>query len=108
MSDIEAPFLARLKDGDEAAFAGLVADLGPGLLDFARTFTSSTALAEDIVQETWLGVIRGLHAFAPGGVELGTELRKGDYTRLVGSEETPADDASTQGLINYFRGRHRG
>ncbi|WP_443200834.1 hypothetical protein, partial [Pseudomonas sp. GM33] len=27
---------------------------------------------------------------------------------LVGSEETPAEDASTQGLINYFRGRHRG
>jgi RNA polymerase sigma-70 factor (ECF subfamily) len=63
VSDIEAPFLAKLKGGDEAAFAGLVADLGPGLLDFARTFTSSTALAEDIVQETWLAVIRGLHAF---------------------------------------------
>ncbi|EJM48854.1 hypothetical protein PMI26_00583 [Pseudomonas sp. GM33] len=27
---------------------------------------------------------------------------------MVGSEETPAEDASTQGLINYFRGRHRG
>ena len=63
VSDIEAPFLAKLKDGDEAAFAGLVADLAPGLLDFARTFTSSPALAEDIVQETWLAVIRGLHAF---------------------------------------------
>ena len=63
VSDIEGPFLAKLKDGDEAAFAGLVADLGPGLLDFARTFTSSSALAEDIVQETWLAVIRGLHAF---------------------------------------------
>ena len=63
VSEIEAPFLARLKSGDEPAFAGLVADLGPGLFDFARTFTSSPALAEDIVQETWLAVIRGLGAF---------------------------------------------
>ncbi|WP_404944276.1 hypothetical protein, partial [Pseudomonas syringae] len=27
---------------------------------------------------------------------------------LTGGTEEPADDASTQGLINYFRGRHRG
>jgi DNA-directed RNA polymerase specialized sigma24 family protein len=40
-----------------------VADLEAGLLDFAGTFTSSPALAEDIVQETWLAVVRGLHAF---------------------------------------------
>ncbi|WP_223515637.1 glucose-6-phosphate isomerase [Pseudomonas sp. GL-B-19] len=53
-------------------------------------------------------VIWGINAFDQWGVELGKELGKGVYNRLVGSEETPADDASTQGLINYFRGRHRG
>ena len=53
-------------------------------------------------------VIWGINAFDQWGVELGKELGKGVDNRLVGSEEAPADDASTQGLINYFRGRHRG
>ena len=53
-------------------------------------------------------VVWGINAFDQWGVELGKELGKGVYNRLVGSEENPAEDASTQGLINYFRGRHRG
>ncbi|WP_442961541.1 hypothetical protein, partial [Pseudomonas sp. C5pp] len=36
------------------------------------------------------------------------ELGEGIYQRLIGSREETADDGSTQGLINYFRGRHRG
>ena len=58
-----ATMLERLRTGDEAAFAQLVEELHGGLLGFARTFTSSPGLAEDIVQETWLAVIRGLSAF---------------------------------------------
>nr|BFE94105.1 hypothetical protein GCM10020185_46410 [Pseudomonas brassicacearum subsp. brassicacearum] len=53
-------------------------------------------------------VVWGINAFDQWGVELGKELGKGVYNRLVGSEESLAEDASTQGLINYFRGRHRG
>ena len=53
-------------------------------------------------------VIWGINAFDQWGVELGKELGKGVYNRLTGAEEAVADDASTQGLINYFRGRHRG
>lgn len=53
-------------------------------------------------------VIWGINAFDQWGVELGKELGKGVYNRLVGLEEAVAEDASTQGLINYFRGRHRG
>jgi glucose-6-phosphate isomerase len=52
-------------------------------------------------------VIWGINAFDQWGVELGKELGKGVYNRLVGSRRS-AEDASTQGLINYFRGRHRG
>ncbi|MGH7729788.1 MAG: RNA polymerase sigma factor [Candidatus Eiseniibacteriota bacterium] len=55
--------LARLRAGDDAAFAILVDDLHGRLVALATTFTSSPALAEDIVQETWLAVIRGLRAF---------------------------------------------
>ncbi|WP_296182138.1 glucose-6-phosphate isomerase [Pseudomonas sp. UBA1879] len=53
-------------------------------------------------------VVWGTNAFDQWGVELGKELGKGVYSRLVGTEESVAEDASTQGLINYFRGRHRG
>jgi RNA polymerase sigma-70 factor (ECF subfamily) len=59
----ENDVLSRLRAGDEAAFAALVDDLHGPLLAMARTFTSSRALAEDIVQETWIGVIRGLSRF---------------------------------------------
>jgi len=53
-------------------------------------------------------VIWGINAFDQWGVELGKELGKGVYQRLTGWEQPPAEDASTQGLIDFFRGRHRG
>ncbi|MBC3950319.1 glucose-6-phosphate isomerase [Pseudomonas folii] len=53
-------------------------------------------------------VVWGINAFDQWGVELGKEMGKAVYQRLTGGTEKPADDASTQGLINYFRGRHRG
>jgi RNA polymerase sigma-70 factor, ECF subfamily len=59
----EEELVASLRAGDQAAFAGLVDGLHGRLVSLARTFTSSPTLAEDIVQETWLAVIRGLHAF---------------------------------------------
>lgn len=62
-ADAEAKLLARLRSGDETAFAALVDELHGGLVAFAGTFTSSPGLAEDIVQETWLAVIRGLRTF---------------------------------------------
>jgi len=56
-------FVARLRSGDETAFALLVDGLHSRLLALASTFTRSRSLSEDIVQETWLAVIRGLGAF---------------------------------------------
>ena len=53
----------KLRAGDEPAFAALVDELHGPLLRLARTFTRSQALAEDIVQETWIGVIRGIDRF---------------------------------------------
>jgi RNA polymerase sigma-70 factor (ECF subfamily) len=63
LSDAEKEIVAGLQAGDEAAFAALVDDLHGRLLALARTFTSSPSLAEDIVQETWLAVIRGVRGF---------------------------------------------
>ncbi|HLA31856.1 MAG TPA: glucose-6-phosphate isomerase [Pseudomonas sp.] len=53
-------------------------------------------------------VIWGTNAFDQWGVELGKQLGQGVYARLVGSEKDAAEDGSTQGLIDFFRGRHRG
>ncbi len=53
-------------------------------------------------------VLWGINAFDQWGVELGKELGKGVYERLTGWDQPLAEDASTQGLIDYFRARHRG
>ncbi|MFG0380900.1 glucose-6-phosphate isomerase [Pseudomonas sp. zbq_18] len=53
-------------------------------------------------------VLWGINAFDQWGVELGKELGKGVYERLTGWDQPAAEDASTQGLIDFFRGRHRG
>jgi glucose-6-phosphate isomerase len=52
--------------------------------------------------------IWGINAFDQWGVELGKALGQGVYSRMLGSERRDAEDGSTQGLIEFFRGRHRG
>jgi len=59
----EAALLERLRAGDEGAFAGLVAGLYGTMLTVARTYVKDRAVAEEVVQETWLGVINGLDRF---------------------------------------------
>ena len=53
-------------------------------------------------------VIWGINAFDQWGVELGKELGKELYGHLTGQEPGTIADSSTQGLIDYFRARHRG
>jgi len=53
-------------------------------------------------------VLWGVNAFDQWGVELGKELGKNVYGHLTGQEPGPAKDGSTQGLIEFFRARHRG
>jgi RNA polymerase sigma-70 factor, ECF subfamily len=55
--------LERLRSGDEAAFEALLAEHDAALRRVARTFVRTDAAVDDVVQETWLGVIRGLRAF---------------------------------------------
>jgi RNA polymerase sigma-70 factor (ECF subfamily) len=54
---------AALRAGDEEAFAALVRECQPMMLRLARSFTPSAAVAEEVVQEAWLGVLRGLDVF---------------------------------------------
>jgi len=55
--------VAALKRGDEAAFMWLVDEYGAALLRVARMYVPSTAVAEEVVQETWIGVLKGIDRF---------------------------------------------
>ena len=56
-------FVYLLRDGDEAAFEQLV-DRYYGLtLRVARTYVRSHGLAEEVTQEAWIGIIKGLQRF---------------------------------------------
>jgi RNA polymerase sigma-70 factor (ECF subfamily) len=48
---------------DEAAFAAVVDELSPRMLRMARVYVRTDAAAEDVVQEAWLAVIKGLDRF---------------------------------------------
>src|SRR5436189_2696137 len=55
--------LAALRRGDEDAFRALVEEHGPFLLRLALMHVSSRAVAEEVVQDTWLAVLNGLDRF---------------------------------------------
>jgi len=59
----DAELIAALRDGDEQAFGELVDRLHPSLVRIARLYVSSQAVAEEVAQETWLGVLNGLDGF---------------------------------------------
>ena len=56
--------MARLRAGEEQAFVALAARHHAAMLRLARTYVASQAVAEEVVQDTWLGVLRGLDGFA--------------------------------------------
>src|SRR3954467_10743981 len=55
--------VAALRRGEEAAFTRLVDEYGPTLLRVARMYVPTAAVAEEVVQETWIGVLRGIDRF---------------------------------------------
>ncbi|MEP6892876.1 MAG: sigma-70 family RNA polymerase sigma factor [Gaiellaceae bacterium] len=52
-----------LQAGDEKVFVELVESLGPSMLRVAQLFVRSRAVAEEVVQEAWLGVLSGIGRF---------------------------------------------
>jgi len=54
---------AALREGDEDAFAELLDRFDAPLRRFAMTFVRNAAIADEVVQDTWLGVIRGIDRF---------------------------------------------
>jgi RNA polymerase sigma-70 factor, ECF subfamily len=59
----EERLVAALRRGDEDAFRALVSEYGPFLMRLALMHVSSRAVAEEVVQDTWLAVLNGLDRF---------------------------------------------
>jgi RNA polymerase sigma-70 factor (ECF subfamily) len=61
--ETDGELLARLRAGDEEAFVTLVGRYHGSLLRLARSFVPNQAVAEEAVQDTWMGVVRGVDRF---------------------------------------------
>ena len=61
--DGDAELLARLRAGDEEAFAALVRRYQAPLLRLAEATVGSAAVAQEVTQDTWLAVLRGIDRF---------------------------------------------
>ena len=59
----ERTLIKRLRSRDEAAFAELVERYYGYLLPLASFFVSNRAVAEEVVQEAWLAVLKGIDRF---------------------------------------------
>ena len=55
--------IERLRSGDEAAFRTLVLRHHAAMVRCAETFVASRAIAEEVAQEAWVGVIKGIDRF---------------------------------------------
>jgi RNA polymerase sigma-70 factor, ECF subfamily len=53
----------RLRNRDEQAFMELVELYGASMLRVAMSFVRSRAVAEEVVQDAWIGVLRGIDRF---------------------------------------------
>jgi RNA polymerase sigma-70 factor, ECF subfamily len=59
----DAQLVAALRRRDESAFTMLVERHHPALVRLARSFVSTQAAAEEVAQETWVAVLRGIDSF---------------------------------------------
>lgn len=59
----ESTLIAGLRDRDEAAFAQLIDQHTPSMLRVARGYVPSREIAEEVVQETWIALLKGVNNF---------------------------------------------
>lgn len=104
----EAALVAALRRRDENAFADLVRRLSPSLRRLARLYLRDAATVDDVVQETWLGVLRGLEGFEGRAsvrtwvyrilvnrarTRAGRDGRTVPFSQIGGDEDAPAEPA---------------
>ena len=81
--DEDNTLLDRLRAGDEEAFADLVGQYQQTMLTLAAGYVPSRAVAEEVVQDTWLAVLRGI-----GGFEGRSSVRTWLFSILVNRART--------------------
>lgn len=99
-----------LRRGEEPAFLWLVNRYHGSLLRVARTYVADSSAAEEVVQETWLGVLEGIHRFEgrsslktwvfriltnkakTRGVRESRHITFSEYERAQDEEDEPAVD----------------
>jgi RNA polymerase sigma-70 factor, ECF subfamily len=59
----EACLIDALRAGDECAFAALIDTHHAPMLRIAKSYVRDRSVAEEVVQEAWLGVLRSIHRF---------------------------------------------
>jgi RNA polymerase sigma-70 factor (ECF subfamily) len=91
--DQDSELVDRLRAGDEAAFAALVNRYQPRLLRLAQATVCNRAVAEEVTQETWLAVVRGVEHFE-GRASFKTWL----YRVLLNRARTAAGKERRSGL----------
>jgi RNA polymerase sigma-70 factor (ECF subfamily) len=69
--ELDAVLVTGLRARDEAAFVTLLGRYGESLERWARLYLSDAETIDDVVQETWISVLTGIHAFQ-GRSSLGT------------------------------------
>jgi RNA polymerase sigma-70 factor (ECF subfamily) len=115
-SGTDGAVIERLIAGDEVAFSELVRTYHGSLFRVALTFVADHAAAEEVVQETWLGVLKGLESF-----ERRASLKTWIFRILVNRARTRGvrdgrtvtfsrledPDAGGEGLIDRFSAEGR-
>src|SRR5258708_4524795 len=102
----ESALIAALRAGEEHAFMQLVDAHSAGIRRLALTFVRTPAVADEVVQEAWLGVLRGVDRFE-GRASLKTwiyrivanvartravrEARSTPFSSLAGADEPSVD-----------------
>lgn len=74
----EDDLIAALRARDESAFAALVDRHTPAMLRVAQGYVGSREVAEDVVQETWIALLKGIDGF-----EGRSSLRSWLFTVLI-------------------------
>ena len=109
----ETVVIAALRDGDESVFAQLVDQHTPSMLRVARGYVPSHEIAEEVVQEAWIALVKGI-----GNFEGRSSLRTWLFTVMIniaksrGVRERRESDAAiaafTGGTVDPARFRESG
>ena len=99
--DDESAMIASLRAGDELAFAALVDRHTPALLRVARGYVRTAEAAEEVVQETWIALIKGIAKF-----EGRSSLRTWLFTVMINIAKTRGirDQRAADAEVSAFGG----